>query len=47
VNNLGTYGRWAFTEFSDVFEMEREFSALIDDAVQGNGGSERKKASEA
>lgn len=30
VNNLGTFGRWAFEEFNDVFEMDREFRALID-----------------
>jgi type III restriction enzyme len=47
VNNLEAYGRWAFTEFSDVFEMEKEFSALIDGAVQGDREDERKKANEA
>ena len=25
VNNLGTYGRWAFAEFTDVFEIEAAF----------------------
>lgn len=30
VNNLRTYGRWAFEEFNDVFEMDKEFKALID-----------------
>lgn len=45
VNNLGSYGRWAFTEFTDVFEMEKEFSALIDGAVQGNGEGVHDKAS--
>jgi len=30
VNNLGTFGRWAFEEFNDVFEMDKEFRALID-----------------
>ena len=34
VNNLGTFGRWAFEEFNDVYEMEKEFSALIDRAVK-------------
>ena len=33
VNNLGSYGRWAFEEFSDVFEMDREFKALIERVV--------------
>jgi type III restriction enzyme len=29
VNNLGTYGRWAFAEFTAVFEIEVEFNKLI------------------
>jgi type III restriction enzyme len=29
VNNLGTYGRWAFAEFAAVFEIEAEFDKLI------------------
>jgi len=33
VNNLGAYGRWAFAEFTDVFEMQKEFGALIDRTV--------------
>ena len=37
VNNLGSFGRWTFEEFSDVFEMDKEFKALIDspDACRG------------
>jgi type III restriction enzyme len=34
VNNLGTFGRWAFEEFTDVFEMQKEFGSLIDHAVK-------------
>lgn len=46
VNNLGTYGKWAFAEFADVFEMQHDFkekveqefnkmvSSAIDTAVQ-------------
>ena len=45
VNNLGAYGRWAFEEFTDVFEMQKEFGALIDRAIAVNGGDELKKAS--
>ncbi len=30
VNNLGTFGRWAFEEFTNVFEIEEAFSKLID-----------------
>ena len=41
VNNLGTYGRWAFAEFTDVWQMqadfvtkiEREFDAMINTAA--------------
>ena len=30
VNNLHTYGRWAFAEFTDVWEMEDEFAQKIE-----------------
>jgi len=30
VNNLGTYGRWAFAEFTSVFDMDGDFDKLID-----------------
>ncbi len=33
VNNLRRYGRWAFAEFTKVFEIEEEFSELIDRAI--------------
>lgn len=47
VNHLGTYGRWAFAEFTDVFQMqddfakkvENEFNKMIEAAV--NGDAER------
>ena len=29
VNGLGAYGRWAFAEFTDVFEIQSEFNKLI------------------
>jgi type III restriction enzyme len=29
VNHLCTYGRWAFAEFTDVYQMETEFSKMI------------------
>ena len=29
VNNLGEYGRWAFAEFTDNYEIEAEFDRLI------------------
>jgi type III restriction enzyme len=30
VGNLARYGRWAFAEFTAVYEIEREFGRLID-----------------
>jgi type III restriction enzyme len=30
VNNLGSFGRWAFAEFTDVYEMEAEFEAKVE-----------------
>ena len=29
VNNLESYGRWAFAEFGDVFEMEADFATKV------------------
>ena len=34
VNNLKKFGRWAFTEFTEVNEMEREFSDLINAVME-------------
>jgi type III restriction enzyme len=31
VNNLKTYGRWAFAEFCDVYEMEADFEAKVEE----------------
>lgn len=33
VNNLGAFGRWSFAEFRDVYEIERAFATLVDEAV--------------
>ncbi|PZO61198.1 MAG: restriction endonuclease [Phormidesmis priestleyi] len=33
VNNLGSYGRWAFAEFRAVFEIEAEFKEVIEGAL--------------
>jgi type III restriction enzyme len=33
VNHLGTYGRWAFVELRDVYEMETDFTAKISGEV--------------
>ena len=31
VNNLGTHGRWAFAEFTDVWEIESDFASKIEE----------------
>ncbi len=30
VNNLGTYGRWAFAEFTEVYQIEADFAAKVE-----------------
>lgn len=30
VNNLGTHGRWAFAEFTDVWQMEADFASRVE-----------------
>ncbi len=35
VNNLGSYGRWAFAEFTDVYEIESS-SGTVDAAVEAS-----------
>jgi type III restriction enzyme len=34
VNNLGSFGRWAFQELADVYEIESEFEAKVAGAVE-------------
>ena len=43
VNNLGTFGRWAFAEFRDVYEIEKAFAKLVEEAI-GASGEEAGKA---
>jgi type III restriction enzyme len=31
VNNIGKYGRWAFAEFTDVYEMQADFEAKLEE----------------
>lgn len=31
VNNLKTYGRWAFAEFADVYEIDADFARRVED----------------
>ena len=35
VNRLGTFGRWAFAEFGDVYEMQEDFGAKVEAAFDG------------
>ncbi len=43
VNNLGTFGRWAFNEFTEVYQMQADFEKqvagrfdqMIDDVIRG------------
>jgi type III restriction enzyme len=37
VNYLGLYGRWAFAEFTEVFDMQEAFDRLVDRFVRGEG----------
>ncbi|CAI07306.1 fragment of hypothetical protein, partial [Aromatoleum aromaticum EbN1] len=30
VNNLYTYGRWAFAEFTDVWQMQDDFARKVE-----------------
>jgi len=30
VNHLGTYGRWAFAEFTEVYQIEADFKAMVE-----------------
>lgn len=40
VNNLGTFGRWAFAEFTEVFRIEAAFMRLIDAALNAEPATE-------
>ena len=32
VNHHGCYGRWAFAEFTDVYEIQSDFKAKVEEA---------------
>ena len=40
VNALGQYGRWAFAELTDVYDIESGLQALVADTLQQRGGSD-------
>ena len=54
VNNLKTYGRWAFAEFTDVYEMEQdfvkkvepEFNQMVDTVITAHGNTPREHGKE-
>ncbi len=44
VNNLGGYGRWAFAEFTEVYEIEADFAKKVEaglDKLIGSVTTER------
>jgi len=30
VNNLGSYGRWAFAEFTEIYQIQSDFEAKVE-----------------
>jgi len=30
VNHIGTHGRWAFAEFTDVYQIETDFESKVE-----------------
>lgn len=43
VNNLRSYGRWAFAEFTQVFEIESAFNALLAEACKHADTQQRRQ----
>jgi type III restriction enzyme len=41
VNNLGSYGRWAFCEFTEVWDMEEKLGELVESFVNAAGAGRR------
>jgi len=35
VNNLGRFGRWAFAEFTEVYQIESDFEAEFNKMIDG------------
>lgn len=44
VNALGSWGRWAFAEFRDVYAIEAEFAKLVEKAIAKTGTDETARA---
>ena len=34
VNHLGTHGRWAFAEFTEMYQIEADFEAKVEERIQ-------------
>lgn len=34
VNNLGKFGRWAFVEFTDIWDMESDFKVKVEQGFE-------------
>ena len=47
VNNLGSYGRWAFAEFTEVYQIESDFEEKVEDdfnkMIEGTLNREERK----
>lgn len=41
VNRLGSYGRWDFAEFTDVYAIREEFAAKVEALAAGSGFAPR------
>ena len=34
VNNLKQYGRWAFAEFTEIYDIDKDFNAKIEESFE-------------
>jgi type III restriction enzyme len=44
VNNLKTYGRWAFAEFGDIWQIQKAFEQLLEQSIHACGAAENAEA---
>ena len=51
VNHLGTYGRWAFAEFTEVYQIAADFKARIanqfDEMIEAAAANKNQASSSA
>lgn len=38
INHVGSLGRWAFAEFTEVYEIEKAFGELVERSIRGEAG---------